>query len=135
MTYRPNGVVSDDVVSDLLSDLLSDLRPANLRQQYVSLQGTALADGSVLAEWLLKSSIDSAVGGWWTETLNSTVPIVRASQQAAQEFLLLLLMLLLLMMIGIAAAAVSFILFTSRTVDRIVTPRSNRCAPWKFNGP
>jgi 2-polyprenyl-6-methoxyphenol hydroxylase-like FAD-dependent oxidoreductase len=45
----------------------------------------ALADGPLLAKWLLKSSVDAATTGWWRETLNRTVPIVQASQKAARE--------------------------------------------------
>jgi hypothetical protein len=46
----------------------------------------ALADGPFLASWLQRASIDSAVTGFWRETVQRTAPVVSASGQAAKEF-------------------------------------------------
>lgn len=46
----------------------------------------ALADGPLLASWLQRASIDSAVTGFWRETVQRTAPVVGASRQAAKEF-------------------------------------------------
>lgn len=45
----------------------------------------ALADGPLLASWLERASIDSAVKGFWRETVQRTAPIVHASRAAAME--------------------------------------------------
>lgn len=45
----------------------------------------ALADGPLLAHWLQKSSIDSALKGFWREAVQRTAPVVAASRLAAKE--------------------------------------------------
>jgi hypothetical protein len=45
----------------------------------------ALADGPLLAHWLQKASIDSAVTSFWREAVQRTAPVVAASRKAAQE--------------------------------------------------
>jgi len=45
----------------------------------------ALADGPLLANWLQKSSIDSALKGFWREAVERTAPVVAASRIAAKE--------------------------------------------------
>ncbi len=45
----------------------------------------ALTDGPLLASWLQKASIDSAVTGFWREAVQRTAPVVAASRIAARE--------------------------------------------------
>ena len=45
----------------------------------------ALADGPLLASWLGKASVDSAVTSFWRETVQRTAPVVAASREAARE--------------------------------------------------
>jgi hypothetical protein len=45
----------------------------------------ALADGPLLAKWLEGSTVDSALVGFWRETVQRTAPVVAASHQAAKE--------------------------------------------------
>lgn len=45
----------------------------------------ALQDGPLLADWLQKASVDSAVTGCMREAVQRTAPVVQASRLAAQE--------------------------------------------------
>ena len=45
----------------------------------------ALADGPLLAHWLQRASIDSAVTSFWREAVQRTAPVVAASRKAAME--------------------------------------------------
>ena len=45
----------------------------------------SLSDGPLLASWLQRASIDSAVTGFWREAVQRTAPVVEASRQAARE--------------------------------------------------
>ena len=45
----------------------------------------ALTDGPLLANWLQRASIDSAVKGFWREIVDRTAPVVAASRKAAKE--------------------------------------------------
>ena len=45
----------------------------------------ALADGPLLAHWLQKASIDSAITSFWREIVQRTAPVVQASRLAARE--------------------------------------------------
>lgn len=45
----------------------------------------ALKDGPLLAHWLQKASIDSAIISFWREVVHRTAPVVQASREAAIE--------------------------------------------------
>jgi hypothetical protein len=45
----------------------------------------ALKDGPLLAHWLQKASIDSAITSFWREIVQRAAPIVEASRKAAKE--------------------------------------------------
>eukprot|EP00980_Cylindrotheca_fusiformis_P003489 scaffold781_cov132-Cylindrotheca_fusiformis.AAC.8 len=45
----------------------------------------ALKDGPLLAHWLQKASIDSAITSFWREVVQRTAPVVEASRRAARE--------------------------------------------------
>jgi hypothetical protein len=46
----------------------------------------ALADGPLLAHWLQRASINSAVTSFWREIVQRTAPVVQASRLAARTF-------------------------------------------------